>query len=67
MQGTGLDRLSGFISLPFFYPALNLPALPNSCLRQQLSPYPVPVEASRSGFCREDLDEGQMLILGKDQ
>jgi hypothetical protein len=28
---------------------------------------PVPVEASRSGFCREDLDEGQMLILGKDQ
>ena len=28
---------------------------------------PVPVEASGGGFRRDDLDVGQMLVLGKDQ
>lgn len=28
---------------------------------------PVPVETSGSGVCRDDLDIGQMPILGKDQ
>lgn len=42
-------------------------SLVSSSLQPELSPYPVPVEASRNGFCRDDLDVGQMLILGKDQ
>ena len=40
---------------------------PSSRLRQQLHPYPVPEEASGGGFSREDLDKGQMLMLGKEQ
>lgn len=30
-------------------------------------PYPVTEEASGGGFSSEDLDKGQMLMLGKDQ
>lgn len=64
MQGPRTPRLS---SLPLFCLAPKHPVLASSSLRRELSPYPVPVEASRGGSCRDDLDVGQMLILGKDQ
>lgn len=67
MQGPRLYRIPSLSSFPLFCLAPKHPVLVSSSLRQGLSPYPVPVEASRDGFCRDDLDEGQMLILGKDQ
>lgn len=52
---------------------LKPPALPNPVIglpahgSDNLSPYPEPEEASGDGFSRDDLDKGQMLILGKNQ
>ena len=50
---------------PPICPALKLPALP--MIQTRLSSYPEPKEASGGGFCRQDLDKGQMLTLGKEQ